>query len=423
MKSTQQNFTFSRILILATLIISGEVIFFLPFLLPRIFKPTLLEVFQISNMELGFYFSIYGFVALGSYFIGGPLADRFSPRKLMSAALLLTATGGVFLSTIPPSSAVFWIYGFWGGTTILLFWASLMRTTRLLGGENAQGKAFGILDGGRGLVSALISLGGIYILASFLPAESSEFTLSQKTEAFKNVIWFFTGAVIFTSVLVFFVLGKLEENKEALQRKKVGFKEIYSVMKMPEVWLQALIILCAYSGYRVTDDISLLASDVLNYSDVESAKVGSLALWLRPLAAITAGFTADRFKASSVSLVCFGLMILGGGIMVFNPAEYSTAIIILVVSSTSLGVYAMRGLYFAIMGEAKIPLAVTGTVVGLASVVGYLPDIYMAPLMGYFLDKHEGLALGHQYVFGLLIFFSIIGIAAVLLFRRRVERV
>ena len=43
-----------------------------------------------------------------------------------------------------------------------------------------------------------------------------------------------------------------------------------------------------------------------------------------------------------------------------------------------------RGLYLAIMGEAKIPLAVIGTVVGLPSVVGYLPDVFMALLMGCF---------------------------------------
>ncbi len=112
-------------------------------------------------------------------------------------------------------------------------------------------------------------------------------------------------------------------------------------------------------------------------------------------------------------------MILGGLLMVFPPAEsYSYALILIVVSSSCLGVYAMRGLYFAIMGEAKIPLAVTGTVVGLASVVGYLPDVFMAPLMGYFLDKHAGLALGHQYVFGLLIGFAILGIIATVAFKK-----
>ena len=100
------------------------------------------------------------------------------------------------------------------------------------------------------------------------------------------------------------------------------------------------------------------------------------------------------------------------------PSEwYTYTLLVMVVSSTCLGVYAMRGLYFAIMGEAKIPLSITGTVVGLASVIGYLPDIYMSPLIGKLNDLYPG-ALGHRYVFMLLAGFSVLGVLAVLEFRR-----
>ncbi len=402
--------------LLLTLIIAGEVIFFLPFVLPRIFKPTLLEVFKISNIELGLFFSVYGFVAIGSYLFGGPLADRFSPRRLMSVALLFTAFGGVMLSFIPPVGVLFWLYGFWGMTTILLFWASLMRTTRMIGGQDAQGKAFGFLDGGRGLVAALVSTAAIWILAAFMPGDSENISYEEKKLALQNVIWFFTAFVFIASLVVFIGLKNVEKNASLGQR--VSFDKIREVIKKPEVWLQAVIILCAYSGYRVTDDFSLLAKDVLQFNDIDSAKVGSLALWLRPVAAIVAGLTADRFKASTISFICFGLMFFGGLSMSLAPENYySLTLLVVVVSSTCLGVYAMRGLYFAIMGEAKIPLGITGTVVGIASVVGYLPDIYMAPLMGYFLDKYPGLPLGHQYVFFLLSIFSVLGVLATISFR------
>lgn len=112
-------------------------------------------------------------------------------------------------------------------------------------------------------------------------------------------------------------------------------------------------------------------------------------------------------------------MILGGVLMVFPPVEsYTCALVITVVISTCLGVYAMMGLYFAIMGEAKIPLAVIGTVIGLPSVVGYLPDVFMALLMGYFLDKYEALAICYQYILGLLICFAILGLIVTLIFKR-----
>lgn len=44
---------------------------------------------------------IYGAVAMLAYFPGGPLADRFSARKLMAASLIATSLGGVYFATFP----------------------------------------------------------------------------------------------------------------------------------------------------------------------------------------------------------------------------------------------------------------------------------------------------------------------------------
>lgn len=76
-----------RVSTLIALILAGEAVFFLPFVLARIFRPTLLAVFEITNTELGTYFSTYGIVAMVCYIFGGTLADRFSARNLMPIAL------------------------------------------------------------------------------------------------------------------------------------------------------------------------------------------------------------------------------------------------------------------------------------------------------------------------------------------------
>ena len=86
------------------LIIAGEAVFFLPFVVSRIFRPTFLKVFELTNFQLGSAFSIYGMVAFASYFAGGPLADRFSTRKLMAFALISTSLGGVVMAQIPSFS-------------------------------------------------------------------------------------------------------------------------------------------------------------------------------------------------------------------------------------------------------------------------------------------------------------------------------
>ena len=59
-------------------------IFSLPFHVIRMFRPTLLKVFHLTNTEIGDSMAFYGVMAMLAYFPGGILADRFSSRKLIS---------------------------------------------------------------------------------------------------------------------------------------------------------------------------------------------------------------------------------------------------------------------------------------------------------------------------------------------------
>ena len=87
------------------------------------------------------------------------------------------------------------------------------------------------------------------------------------------------------------------------------------------------------------------------------------------------------------------------------------------VITIALGTYAARTLYFAVLHEGQIPLVLTGTAVGLISFVGYTPDIFVGPVMGYFLDNSPG-AVGHQQVFIMLAVFAFLGMVAAVGFYR-----
>ena len=81
------------------LVVAGEVVFGLPFHTARFFRPTMLEVFGFTNTQLGDLFALYGVTAMLSYFPGGAIADHFSARGLLSASLVATAIGGLFMAT------------------------------------------------------------------------------------------------------------------------------------------------------------------------------------------------------------------------------------------------------------------------------------------------------------------------------------
>ena len=153
---------------LILLILAGEAIFILPFVLARIFRPTFLDVFGLTNFELGICFSIYGVIAMISYLFGGVISDLFKPRILITSALLLTALGGLAMSTYPSYNAMKLLFGYWGFTTIFLFWAAMIKSTRIWGGTKKQGLAFGFLDGGRGIVAAGFGSVGVLIFSIFI---------------------------------------------------------------------------------------------------------------------------------------------------------------------------------------------------------------------------------------------------------------
>lgn len=394
---------------LILLILAGEAVFILPFVLPRIFRPTVLAVFGLDNVEIGLCFSVYGVVALVSYLFGGPIADKFPPRKLMALALWMTAAAGLVFATYPDFLTLQVIYGFWGFTTIFLFWAPMIKAARVWGGTNAQGRAFGLLDGGRGLTGALFGLLGVLIFSLFLTDDVQAANLGERQQAFQYVLYSSIGAITLIGILTWFFMKSGVDEKE-IQLERITWSQIIQVVRLPSVMLLMVVILCAYVGYKITDILSQYAHEVMAYDEVKSAQVGTFLQFLRPTTGILLGLMADRFRLSKLLIVSFVLSIIGGLLFasgIIGPSY--TVLFFLSVVIIAVGVYSARTLYFAVMQEGQIPLSLTGTAVGLISVVGYTPDIFAGPAYGYLLDAHRGQEIGHQHVFWMLTAFSVVG--------------
>lgn len=394
---------------LLLLILAGESVFILPFVLARVFRPTVLEAFGLDNVQLGICFSVYGIVALFSYVFGGPLADKFSPRKLIAVALWMTALGGLVYASFPNYNTLLFIYGYWGFTTIFLFWAPMIKATRVWGGATSQGKAFGFLDGGRGLVGALMGTMGVLIFSFFIGSEIANAKIKETQEAFKYVILVSSAIIAFVGVLVWFFLKLDTKTESKIIVKQINISQIKQVLRLPSVGLLMIIILCAYVGYKITDVFSLYAQDVMLYNQVHSAQVGTFLLFIRPVIGVGIGFLADRSQTTLWLLLSFifsfaGAILFASGLI----SSSSTLLFFISILIVATGVYAARALYFAVMERGNIPLVLTGTAVGLISLIGYTPDIFAGPLMGYLLDSSPG-AKGHQHVFWMLAVFSFIG--------------
>ncbi|MGB5248052.1 MAG: MFS transporter [Gammaproteobacteria bacterium] len=410
----------SRNLTLLTLIVAGESAFLLPFVLPRIFRPAILDVFGLTNLDLGIAFSVYGIVAMAAYFLGGPLADRFSPRKMLAMALMATAACGLVLLADPAFELMVALYAAWGVTTIALFWAPLIKATRDWGGTDTQGAAFGLLDGGRGLLAALAASVLVAVLGTILPADPDAATVDQRARALMLLITLLCAFTAAAALLVWFALPS-QTSAGSDSDYRFSLKAILRVYRLPTVRLQALIILCAYVGFKATDDFSLYAHEVLGVDEVNAAAAGTLSLWIRPIAAVGAGFIADRFGSARMTLLSFVLLTAGSLMLASGLIQTGMTIpFLLTIVTASLGIFALRGLYYAIMKEGRVPLTFTGSAVGLVSLIGYTPDVFMGPLMGFLLDTSPG-ATGHQHVFMVVSGFAVMGIIASRMFSRSAE--
>jgi|TARA_B110000879_G_scaffold67164_1_gene94100 sugar phosphate permease len=401
------------------LILSGELIFLLPYVLARVFRPTFLEVFNLSNLQLGGLFSVYGTVAILSYLYGGVISDKFQPKILIAISLFFTAFGGLVLSTYPSYLILQILWGYWGFTTVFLFWGAMIKATRVWGGSKNQGEAFGLLDGGRGLVAASMGTLGVLIFSVFLTNDIELASLVERKNAFRYVILFLSFIVFVTGILVIVLM---ETSQEGVINKNASLiPNIKSVLKIPSVWLIMFIIISAYVGYKVTDIYSLYASDVMDFDNLEAANIGSLQLYLRPLVCLLIALFAN--KKSYIHLIIIGFIIMLVGALIFSlgivqvDMNYVFFFSLIVVAT---GTYAIRALYFSLMQEGHVPLVLTGTAVGVISVVGYTPDIFASPVIGYLLDTYPGI-LGHQYVFSMLVVFSIIGLWTSLKFSKLVS--
>ena len=405
------------------LVTAGEMIFSLPYHLTRYFRPTVREVFNFSNTDLGDIFVPYGIIAMLAYFPGGILADRFPPRKLMTFALVATGLGGFYFVTLPGVVGTSVLYAYWGVTSILPFWCALIRATRMWGGQFAQGRGFGFLDGGRGLLAATCASLAVFLFSASIGTDPTAATPGERAQAFQLVVLFYSALTMAAGIVVWLYIPDPPATEKTEKRTDpTAWSDVRAVLGNRTVWLQAIIVVSAYCGYKGLDNYSVYAYDALGMNETSAARFTATFGYIRPAAAIVAGFLGDRFGIAKVIALLFASLAASYTMLAFLDA--SPTLLLLVYANlliSAFGVYALRGLYFALLEQTRVPDSLTGAAVGLISVVGYTPDIFFYPIAGRLLDAAPGIA-GHQNSFLFLSGIAAAGLAVTVFLQRGIHR-
>jgi hypothetical protein len=322
------------------------------------------------------------------------------------------------MSAIPDFAGLCLLFGFWGVSTILAFWAPLIRATREWGGEDQQGRAFGILDGGRGLAAAVIAVAAAYAFGVMVGAETL-FDSAREVDSVRMLLCGYAGCCFVAAMGVWGfvpdpkpIAGHVAADRQA-ERFRV-LRQLWRVVCLPAVWLQAVVIIAAYSTFKMFDFYGLYAEDAYGLSRTESAKLIAYLSFLRVVGAFAAGWIADRILGVSRSIqLCFGLLIASyATFAMVAPGQHLVWLMIVNMILGCLAFFALRGIYFALLEESGTPRELTGTAVGVICFVGFTPEIFMPPLAGWLIraarDRGDVL-VGYDRMYGILIGLSLLG--------------
>ena len=325
------------------------------------FEVSILESFGITLTQLSQCYAMLGVIFVVTYLPSGWLTDRVSPRILLTFSLATTGLLGLWFSTMPSFSMLQVIFAGWGITTGLTFWSAHIKAVTLLADSKEQGRFFGILDGGRGLFEALLATIAVAWFAYAIESQGD-----STRQACLEVIYLYVAVLLILAPVVYLALDDLKpDNGEQatgtpLKNDKSHFlTDLKSILKNQEIWLCATIIICGYQLFWATYSFSgYLQNDFF-----------------------------DRQHVLTILLVLASASLAS---IAFLPDIAGTFLVLGIVLLIGLLTYAVRGVFWATLDSCNVPNRIKGLAIGVISLIGYSPDIYLPLLNSALLEAYPG---------------------------------
>ena len=389
-----------KYLIIIALGLAGGSIYFIPYV-KYVFYDAQLAAMGINNTQSGLLLTMYTIGNMVLYIPGGYLADKVSTKKALIISLVAT-------------SVLTWVYAFslnfvvsmiiWLGlsfSTAFVFWSALMKAVRIVGTEEEQGFMYGLYYACNGIAAALTSFISLYAYNTAGEDIKSGFVRGVNA----------SGVVVLIAAICLVFLMKEDAGKVTTESDddKISLPMVGKVLKSPVVWILSIVILCGYGLKSSVSYFNPYLTEVVGVSAVNSGIFSIINNYLLLLLAPVGGILADKvFKSTckwlSVSFVI--LAVLFGGVLLI-PSDISPMVASIYTLLPGAVTMMMYGVVFSSVSEAGISRTMTGTVIGISSIIGYLPDSIYSVLFGKWLDNKG--AAGYTNIFIFLVASGILG--------------
>ncbi len=406
--TTQDKAKWLRFLIL---VLGGGTIYKLANLKDAFYIP-MQQFMGLSHTEIGLLLSANAIIATALFVLGGMLADRYDTRKMIPLGLIGTGGLGLYLATFPPFSSLLIVFSLLAVCADCLFWPSLLKAIRNLGDEQEQGRLFGLLEGGRGVIDTLVAFSALGIFVALGSGEAG----------LKSAILFYSVIDILAGTLIWLLLKSGDTQSSAKPKKGLG--NLLEAIKVPGIWLVSLNVFMVYIVYC---GLTYFIPYLKEMYGLPVALVGAYGIinqyFLKILGGPAGGFIADKqFKSTSRYLkwAFLALLPLMGVILLIPKSPSFIYAGMAATLSFALIVFSMRGVFWAPMGEVGIPPHITGSAFGIGCLIGYAPGMFAYVIYGSILDHFPG-EQGYNYVFSLMSVLALIGFMVSSLLYRSVQ--
>lgn len=371
-----------------------------------------LEVYHLTDLQMGVFGSILGVFGMISYLFGGIVADRFSTRVILTVSLIGTGLGG-FVHLLPLSyGALVCLYAFWGISSLFAFWPCCVKAVRILSGHGDQGKAFGFFEGGRGVGAALMASGAV---AAFRIGAGQ---IEDQVLGMRAAIIFYSVLTILMGVLVWFTVK--DEKMEKSDR--VTFKGIGELLRMPAVWIISIVTLCNYVFTLSLYYFTPYMTEILGATVTFAAAVAASKRWFSLLGNVGGGIITDKVGTGRMLFISFLVIAVGTVAMLLLPQSSSSIVLFTIIFIVVYIFYNVNyAMTWAMMDEGAIPERLSGSAAGLISTIGYLPEIFISLVAGATLEKYSGVT-GYQRYFTFVVVMLVIGTVFVGIWRAYLKK-
>lgn len=374
--------TVTKYLVLFAVAFAGGIITKLPYLRETYMEP-LSQATGASYTQLGIIMSAYGIVNFICYFPGGILADKFSCKTLIIISCFGTALAGFWYWTLPSFIWLVVIHAIFAITTVFTFWAAMVKSINRLGGPEEQGRLFGLLEGGRGLVGTLVAFGSVAVFG--MAADS--------IGGMKNAILYYSICMAVAGVLVFLLMenDKPPKGEQAQATATLNRKDFLEVAKMPRVWLCGALGICNYSALIFHGYVTGYLSNAFGLSDTVVGNLSVIRTYvMMMLGAFVAGFLADRIgsRIKFIKWAFVGMTIFAAMYVLIPTKGAGVPLVVCNFVVYGLFLYSIKAMYFSTIDEVLVPKRLAGTASGIISLCTYAPEMFLYTVSGNIVDRY-----------------------------------